>query len=336
MEFERSNRESYKLIKVSKLLKDSPLQPNFQRLIDTNRAEIIYEKIKKIVKKGDEPFLPGCIIIVKSKETSWLIDGNHRMYAYKKLLENCNFDCDIVCNEINVKDINEAEIIFKITNNSIPIPFMPEGISLNKINKVADYFFSKYPRIFSFSKSGKCMKPHLHKNEFQEKLGELMDLVGNKYDDSEIIQKIESYNDTLKHKNWKYFTEKDDLSQQNNFHKAKDKGNFYLGLFDNYNWLFDLFNVTGYSRFKPIKKKIPKALRISVWNKYMGSNSRKGKCPLCDEREIRLEEFHCGHDMAEAIGGELSVDNLFPVCSLCNLSMGTKNFNDMWEKLKFS
>ncbi|NDG68463.1 MAG: hypothetical protein EB135_03170, partial [Proteobacteria bacterium] len=38
--------------------------------------------------------------------------------------------------------------------------------------------------------------------------------------------------------------------------------------------------------------------------------------------------FECGHIIAEAKGGETSLENLRPICSTCNKSMKTINMND--------
>lgn len=84
---------------------------------------------------------------------------------------------------------------------------------------------------------------------------------------------------------------------------------------------------------KYTKKAIPKALRIKVWDKDCGADSRKGKCYCC-ESEISLESFECGHDIAESLGGETSIDNLFAICSLCNKSMGTQTMDEFKKKLK--
>lgn len=64
---------------------------------------------------------------------------------------------------------------------------------------------------------------------------------------------------------------------------------------------------------KYIKKTISKALKIKVWNKQCGEDNRKGKCFCCDT-EIVLESFECGHNIAESLGGETTIDNLFAIC----------------------
>jgi hypothetical protein len=71
------------------------------------------------------------------------------------------------------------------------------------------------------------------------------------------------------------------------------------------------------------KKSIPSILRRNVWIFYEGQ-SLNGNC-LCCNSEINYDNFHCGHVLAEANEGELSIENLRPLCQHCNLSMGTKH-----------
>tara|TARA_Y100000389_G_scaffold25043_1_gene21761 strand:+ start:302 stop:1018 length:717 start_codon:yes stop_codon:yes gene_type:complete len=81
------------------------------------------------------------------------------------------------------------------------------------------------------------------------------------------------------------------------------------------------------------KKTIPKALKIAVWNKYIGEEIGKTKCYCCELTDITQSKFHCGHILAEANGGDLHVDNLKPICESCNKSMGTSNMLDFKTKL---
>src|SRR3989338_6259495 len=76
------------------------------------------------------------------------------------------------------------------------------------------------------------------------------------------------------------------------------------------------------------KKPIPKALKCAVWEKYVGEDIGKILCMCCEITEITQMKFHCGHIIAEAMGGETNVNNLLPICESCNKSMGTKNLND--------
>ena len=75
---------------------------------------------------------------------------------------------------------------------------------------------------------------------------------------------------------------------------------------------------------KKVKKKIPVAIRNAVWNTYIGEEYGRGKCYIC-EGTITHGTYACGHIIAEALGGETTLENLRPVCTSCNSSQGTSN-----------
>lgn len=81
-----------------------------------------------------------------------------------------------------------------------------------------------------------------------------------------------------------------------------------------------------HNRYK--KASIPKALRRSVWNKYIGVTVGQALCPCCKVTKIDQQNFECGHVKAEAKGGLTNLSNLKPICGSCNKSMGTKNMNE--------
>jgi len=78
------------------------------------------------------------------------------------------------------------------------------------------------------------------------------------------------------------------------------------------------------------KKTIPKILKDLTWQRWIGDDIAKAKCLCCGINEIKMNSFHCGHVISEAMGGPTTVDNLRPVCATCNLSMRTQNM----EKFK--
>ena len=86
---------------------------------------------------------------------------------------------------------------------------------------------------------------------------------------------------------------------------------------------------------KKKKKPIPVALKRKVWAKWMGEDMGKAKCLCCKLTDITQLNFHCGHIVAEAVGGELKVDNLKPICQSCNSSMGTTNMDEFISKYGF-
>ena len=79
---------------------------------------------------------------------------------------------------------------------------------------------------------------------------------------------------------------------------------------------------------KTKKMRIPKVLKDHTWDEWVGDTIAKTKCMCCGINDIKMNDFHCSHVVAEANGGSTSVENLRPVCAPCNLSMGTKNMDD--------
>lgn len=84
------------------------------------------------------------------------------------------------------------------------------------------------------------------------------------------------------------------------------------------------------------KKTVPKVLRDLSWSKWIGEDIGKSKCFCCEVNEIKMSSFHCGHVVAEVNGGKMTVDNLRPICSACNLSMGSENLDEFKTRCGFN
>jgi len=81
------------------------------------------------------------------------------------------------------------------------------------------------------------------------------------------------------------------------------------------------------------KKKIPTALRNQVWINHMGERFRV-KCPTswC-QTTITPFTFEAGHNIPESKGGQTVVENLIPICSTCNKSMGNSHTFTTWSSM---
>lgn len=73
-----------------------------------------------------------------------------------------------------------------------------------------------------------------------------------------------------------------------------------------------------------MKKKIPTSLKQNIWMLRNGEQF-KAKCYVkwC-ENILTPFTFEAGHDIPESKGGSTTVDNLYPICSSCNKSMGNR------------
>ncbi len=79
------------------------------------------------------------------------------------------------------------------------------------------------------------------------------------------------------------------------------------------------------------KKKIPRAVREAVWLHHCGRKfERRCLTPWC-KNNITAFDFQTGHNIPESKGGTTAVDNLVPLCSRCNLSMGNQYTFQEWS-----
>ena len=88
------------------------------------------------------------------------------------------------------------------------------------------------------------------------------------------------------------------------------------------------------SQSKPTRKAtIPVAFREQIWLRQFGKVF-EAKCPTrwC-QNKITVYDFQSGHNIPESKGGPTTPENLIPLCSRCNLSMGNRYTFDEWNAL---
>jgi hypothetical protein len=86
------------------------------------------------------------------------------------------------------------------------------------------------------------------------------------------------------------------------------------------------FNLNGIT-----KKNIPKIIKEKTWMLHIGDKAH-GKCWVC-KKKITMANFQAGHIKSEYGGGQISVDNLRPVCKSCNVKTGVFDMGDIKKAL---
>ena len=81
------------------------------------------------------------------------------------------------------------------------------------------------------------------------------------------------------------------------------------------------------------KATIPKSLREQVWIVYCGRKFEHKCIVKWCENIITPFSFEVGHNIPESKGGKLDIDNLRPICSNCNKSMGNTYTIDEYSAL---
>lgn len=81
---------------------------------------------------------------------------------------------------------------------------------------------------------------------------------------------------------------------------------------------------------------IPKTVRNAVWNNYIGETIGVAKCFAGCNRHITWQNYECGHIIAQARGGKTELNNLVPICSQCNKSIGVRNLEQFRKDYGFN
>ncbi|AYV86939.1 MAG: hypothetical protein Sylvanvirus15_1, partial [Sylvanvirus sp.] len=78
---------------------------------------------------------------------------------------------------------------------------------------------------------------------------------------------------------------------------------------------------------------IPKALREQIWLHHFGHVFQHRCWVTWCSNVITVFNFQCGHDIPKSKQGLTSLENLFPVCARCNLSMSNVYTIQEWNQL---
>jgi 5-methylcytosine-specific restriction endonuclease McrA len=81
--------------------------------------------------------------------------------------------------------------------------------------------------------------------------------------------------------------------------------------------------------------KISQSLRQQIWT-INSKNNLEIKCLCCNLNFINAFTFECGHIIASSKGGKCNINNLIPICSLCNKSMSNTGMDEFMIKNNFT
>lgn len=333
----------------------------FQRMVDSDIVvEIINAQETHLKLRGQFQF-PQPIIFgfLQHNKEGYLLDGQHRFHALHHFLNTPNEKMLIPVCVHQFTSMEEMKQFFielnKHTEISEEIMNADNLDDKEIIEETAKHFFYKYAPIFAKDETKRVRLPKIRKNDFQNMIGMLLKLC-KQYNQStniigviDIINMIEDENKRYSNQDW-YNQLKSSSAYRNKVIALAKETDFWLGFSKNHrdyymNWVLSCFqkhmnieiiseksSTPRISRTPRKKSKIPKSLKSAVWNRYIGKQHGEAYCPICKDRTIQKEHFFAGHVVSEHHGGEVSVDNLRPICSLCNSSMSTTNMEEYVKK----
>ena len=312
--------------------------PSIQRLFHNDKINEIYDYQKNFFFKNKYLNYLGVLNLnyCINEEKFFLIDGQHRYESLKKL--NHEISNENIFIEINfVLSMNDIKHNYELINKNTPLPEfnydISQTINKNTLILLKNKFGNYYDEIFSYNIK-KCIRPKISRNKFEEAL-EYIVIKLNINCSNDLFNKIDKINKKVSNWNIDNFPKMTNLKNPQKLINTCREWNCFLGLFPQnneeyiYDWVKELiYDETGEKigkQKKPRKKTISKALKLLVWNTNIGEEIGKIKCPCCNNNFISQGNFEVGHIIAEANGGLTNKDNLKPICSVCNKSMGTMN-----------
>ena len=326
-----------KKISITDLVKYKIIIPNFQRLINPNKINDIVEYQLNYFKENNQFNFLGVIHIVefleKNQKEYLLIDGQHRFQAAKTLAQKhahyANLDIEWIITD------NQDQLIenYQIINKNTTLPTFASFLTKTKSEKITKYFFQEHNQ--AFADLVKTKRPKISFVFFQDAIAYLCDkLIENS--ENEIIKFIEDYNQSIK--SWDPEIFKNKFSLSNESYEKMKKWEFFLGAFKHedevYHYEFikkiheEKTGVTVTRAKKKKKKKINNALKKQSWNKYIGQEVGQVFCIVCNHNFISQHSFEAGHIISEKNNGPGHLDNILPICSDCNRSMGSTNMEN--------
>lgn len=327
---------SVQMMHLNDIYKMKLLLPYFQRIVDICKIkEICQNQIDHFRKK--QCFHFNCISVCYdlSEKIYYLIDGQHRFKAAEIIQKEYGHDNIYLPVQITVvESTEEMQHYYDVKNMNTPLPtFDYSEFDKDSLQKICTRMQYKYPQVFSGN--FKCHRPAIYFNYFQEAVRYIQRNLS--ITDEEVIELLEEHNHRLKNYKFEDFKQNITIKMYNQAREWE----FYLGLFffdpeEEYvcywaNYIVLAKQGLGLPEQKKSKgrkkKSMYKTLRESIWCKNVGTDKNEHYCIVCHRSVISALNFHAGHIISEQNGGETNEDNVIPICSSCNQSMGTINMD---------
>ena len=315
------------------LLKHVQIELDIQRDLDkTWLSELKSRIVKNHAIKGYFHF--GVFEVACMNSDLYLINGQHRYYILKELHDQFGpFKVEVKL--YSAATIEELNHLWMTVNGSKPSKLCQSVSKQVIINSVRKWFTDKYQKYLT--DADRPVKPLLNLDKLEEELikNNVIETLDVKSADHMIsmIEKINQYYRYVDESKWKSWKIDESLVYKC---RIKDIASpLYLGIFNQFEWLKRLVEVNksnssmNYSSIPHLainsqSRKISKAKRRRVWQKRNNKNSLLGKCFVC-RCNIDYDTFESGHIVSHFWGGSTSLDNLEPICSICNKDMGVEN-----------
>ena len=306
--------------------------PDFQRELQVDKVDSIYQEFIQRYKKGENYFIKHgytlSVCQLKDKNECYIIDGQHRFRALCKLNEE-GFDITFSVRLQVCHTLSEMKRDFKLLNSNSDMPLLYKSFenifACDMILEFKHHIKTHYACAFNKSKAqSTCNRMHL--DSFMELINP--SLICSVYETQKadighaelLISYVERINKEVYesiHTDIQHYVKGSDQ-------KYVQGCGFYLSL-KNVEWVHCLYG-SHPPRVKAIyykKNKIPKSVSRKVIEDHF-SDKYISECYVC-KTSINRDSAQMGHIVSEYNGGSAAFDNLKCICKSCNSSMGIMN-----------
>lgn len=330
-----NDRCSFVIIKISKLsriLKNHEIKADIQRALDPEHCQEIIKYQEQFYQKYQTYLYSNNLVLGEYKKKYIIFDGQHRYESAKVLFRKNNIDISLTISIIKLENDRTDTLLdyfFKINKNKPVV--IPDSTSWDFIRQVEKVFMENYP--LYLKKSARPVVPHLNLNKLLELLKE-KEFV---FKISEIQELNKFYLNNIQNYKISEIKKKTDKCQE----KTTDK-KLYLGIYKNFEWVYRILGKERYGiEYHEMdhsiisRERIPENLRKELWKKYY-QDKNEGLCYVCEKDKIDCFKlgFEVGHVIPVCFGGNNDIENLRPICRLCNSEMGIENLEEYKEKTK--
>lgn len=317
------------------------LSPNVQRLLNEEHvSNLITDQMWEYQRYKQFSMLQS-ITCADLDGKRYVLDGQHRLAAFKELFlkgYTMNVNIPVVC--YNVATFDELKEYYIRINKHHPInPLEVSSEWFDNGKSFCTWFVSEYKPYIKYTEN-KCNCPHININEMMKYIKEYQVFerlrVGN--DVSRLIEVVKGLNEYMIQQakcivNYQF---QEDFSKR--FTKCVQKNPTspcIFGVWRRFEWIEIvlyviranvLFSDINLSQFNSKRTNIPVKKRIEVWRKRNGK-LMDGSCFVC-KSSLNYCDMECGHIVPFIYGGTCQVENLEPICKICNRDMGIVNLNE--------
>ena len=322
-------------VNSSVMLKNVQLDLDIQRELDLQWIESLKQQIRRHKHENGYYFI-GTFEVACLNNSLYMLNGQHRYFVIKDLVSEYKEEIPVEIKIYTVSSKEEMHELWMKVNGSKPSKLCKSTSTQVLINSIKKYFVQNYPKYIT--NVDRPTRPNINLEQLEKALHENNTLQILNIDSSEqFVSMIEKLNNFYKYSDmskWKAWSIDESIVM-----KCKTKNvmkPLFLGIFTNFEWLKRIIEVNkqnglvdNYSSIPHLglnskSRKISKAKRRKVWEKRCSKKFMIGNCFVC-KSEIDYDTFEAGHVLSHFWGGSTNIDNLEPICTICNKDMGVEH-----------